>query len=396
MTRARHDSVVITGIGTHGAGGSSAAALWESTLQQTIQVEERTISSGRRCTVYSAPDPDIDISEAKLVKHADRSARLALAAAKQAWQDACLTTSPAEPQRVGVIIGSSRGPAATASNFEHQKTHPSDAVYTAFSSIAGVVAAGLGAARCAQMASATCVSGAVALQSALFLLRSGELDVAIVGGVDAPLVDNLLEQFSVAGVLGSALRPFDKTRNGTVVGEGAAFVIAETEAHAKQRAARVRGVIHAVAIGCEPHLRTSMSMNARGLQDTARRALSSCALATSQINLAILHGTGTRLNDLMESRCMRDLFGETNQQPYSLATKAITGHTLGASSIFQLLIGLESARNQFIPATANCSALDPECPIRLSLGASNEVRYGLCLTSGFWGNSSCIIFERAS
>ena len=100
------------------------------------------------------------------------------------------------------------------------------------------------------MTSATCISGAVALQTALFMLRNGDLDVAIVGGVDAPLVDSLLDQFAAAGVLASAsdksaLRPFDKNRSGTAVGEGAAFVIVETEAHAHSREAKIRGIIHA-------------------------------------------------------------------------------------------------------------------------------------------------------
>jgi 3-oxoacyl-[acyl-carrier-protein] synthase II len=234
------------------------------------------------------------------------------------------------------------------------------------------------------------------------MLRTGELDVAIVGGVDAPLVSNLLEQFAAAGVLASAndksaLRPFDKNRSGTAVGEGAAFVIVEAEEQAHSRDAKVRGIIHSVATGCEPSLRSSMSANAQGLQQTVRLALTYSSLDPNNIDLAILHGTGTRMNDLMESRCVHDLFGEIPDQPYSLGTKAITGHTLGGSAIFQLLIGLEAMRHGFIPGTANCATLDPECPIRLSVGegVATDVRRGACLTSGFWGNSSCIVFGEA-
>jgi 3-oxoacyl-[acyl-carrier-protein] synthase II len=346
-----------------------------------------------------APELPLEIANAKAVKHADRSAGLALVAAKQAWEDACLTRTKVEPQRVGVIIGSSRGPAGAALSSGNRRARAVDAVYTAFSSIAGVVAAEVGAGRCAQMTSATCTSGAVALQTALLMLRGGELDVAIVGGVDAPLVENLLEQFAAAGVLASvtdetALRPFDENRNGTAVGEGAAFVIVETEEHARERNAKIRAVIHTVATGCEPQLRSSMSMNAQGMQETVGRALNDCSIPRNEIDLAILHGTGTRLNDLMESRCVHDLFGKIADQPYSIGTKAITGHTLGGSAIFQLLIGLEAMRNHFIPGTANCTALDPECPLRLSIGEGvpADVRYGVCLTSGFWGNSSCIVF----
>jgi 3-oxoacyl-[acyl-carrier-protein] synthase II len=396
---AKTSRMVITGAGTFGAGGESLDELWNNTAGRIVRVHTRRIEGGRDCAVYAAPEPPDEIVNTKMAKHADRSARLALVAAKQARTDACLTGTRVEPQRVGVIIGSSRGPATATFSSGKGRTRAIDAVYTAFSSIAGVVAAELGAEKCAQMTSATCISGAVALQTALFMLRTGELDVAIVGGVDAPLVDNLLEQFAAAGVLASvndesALRPFDKNRTGTAVGEGAAFVIVETEEHAHSRRAKIRGVIHAVATGCEPFLRSSMSANARGLQRTVRRALAYFSLAPNDIDLAILHGTGTRMNDLMESRCVHDLFGETSQQPYSLGTKAITGHTLGGSAIFQLLIGLEAMQNRFIPGTANCDALDPECPLRLSVGegVAASVRHGVCLTSGFWGNSSCIVF----
>ncbi|MGI9114804.1 MAG: beta-ketoacyl synthase N-terminal-like domain-containing protein [Chthoniobacterales bacterium] len=390
--------IVITGLGTHGAGGISVPALWENTLRQNINVQERTSSSGQRYVVYTAPDPHFETKWPKIVKHADRAAKLSLAAAKQAWADACLTRSNIDPHRVGVTVGSSRGPAGCS--LAAGKPHPTDAVYSAFSSIAGVVAAELAAARCAQMTSDTCISGAVALQTACLQLQSHQLDVAVVGGVDAPLVDPLLEQFAAGGVLASltdreALRPFDQNRTGTVIGEGAAFVVVETETHARERGAHIRGVIHAVATGCEPHLRTSMSMNAQGMQQRARRALRTCEIAAHDIDLLILHGTGTRLNDSMESRCVRHSFGPVEQQPYSLGTKAITGHTLGASSIFQLLVGLESVRHGFVPATANCTTLDPDCSIRLSRGVAAELHYGLCLTSGFCGNSSCIVFGPA-
>jgi 3-oxoacyl-[acyl-carrier-protein] synthase II len=396
---AQASRIAVTGTGTFSAGGESLEQLWNNTVAQMVRVQTRTIADGREYAVYCAPEPPDEIVNTKIAKHADRSAHLALVAAKQAWTDACLTRTKIDAQRVGVIIGSSRGPAGTTLSAGTGRTHAIDAVYTAFSSIAGIVAAELGAEKCAQMTSATCISAAVALQTALLMLRNRDLDVAIVGGVDAPLVDQLLEQFAAAGVLAkahdeNALRPFDTHRSGTAVGEGAAFVIVETEEHALCRNAKIRGRIHTVATGCEPYLRSSMSINAQGMQQTVRRALKCSSLGPNDIDLAILHGTGTRMNDLMESRSVHDLFGEIAEQPYSLGTKAITGHTLGGSAIFQLLIGLEAMRNHFIPTTANCTVLDPECPLHLSMGEGMAVniRHGVCLTSGFWGNSSCIVF----
>jgi 3-oxoacyl-[acyl-carrier-protein] synthase II len=322
--------MAITGAGTFGAGGESLDELWNNTINRIVRVRTRTIANGRECAVYAATEPPDEIVNTKMAKHADRSARLALVAAKQAWADACLTRTKVEPQRVGVIIGSSRGPATAT--FSSGRTRAIDAVYTAFSSIAGVVAAELGAEKCAQMTSATCISGAVALQTALFMLRAGELDVAIVGGVDAPLVDNLLEQFAAAGVLASAndesaLRPFDKNRSGTAAGEGAAFVIVETAEHAHSRNAKIRGIIHAVTTGCEPSLRSSMSRDAQGLQQTTRRALACSSLVPNDIDLAILHGTGTRMNDLMESRCVHQ--GNHRSHTWRISNLSVVSRTRG-------------------------------------------------------------------
>ncbi len=325
--------------------------------------------------------------------------KLAFVAARQAWGDAGFGLAKVPPERVGTIIGSSRGPIGINERVSGQRVRAVSAVYSAFSSIAGVIAAEVEAGQCALMLSATCVSGALALQHALFMLRAGEVDVALVGGVDAPLVDSLIEEFAAAGVLAEgadSLRPFDKDRTGTVLGEGAAFVVLEMEKGAVSRGAEIHGEIHAVATGCEPHLRSSMQNSARGMQATVRRALEATSLCPQDIDLLLLHGTGTKLNDRMESECVRDLFGEVAGQPYSLGSKAVTGHTLGASALFQLLTGLQAVRHEFIPGTANCAGLDPACPIRLSVGAgvSRKLRKGLCLTSGFWGNTSCVVFGK--
>ena len=403
MKVARNETaqVVVTGMGTHSAGGASVQQLWENTVRQIVRVEQRQISARRSCASYVAPEPVLPETMNKVVRHADRSVTLALAAARQAWDDAGLTNDSIDSERVGVIIGSSRGPAGVALANKRARPRVTDAVYTAFSSIAGVVAGQLGAARCAQMTSATCISAAVAVQFALYMLRNDELDVAIVGGVDAPLVDNLLEQFAAAGVVAqhadaSALRPFDKERTGTAVGEGAAFIILERTADSRARGAKVHTAILSLSTGCEPRFRSSMSMNAQGMQATVRRALLAAGLDRADVDLLILHGTGTLMNDAMESGCVQELFGQVDQQPWSMATKAITGHPLGASSLFQLLVGVQAIQCGFVPGTANCAELDPECPIRLSLGKGNNasLQRGLCLTSGFWGNSSCIVFGK--
>jgi 3-oxoacyl-[acyl-carrier-protein] synthase II len=358
------------------------------------------VFAGHHLPAYVAPEVTLTRPDSHLVRLAGRAAGLALVAAREAWEHAGLSQGGFDPARVGVIIGSSRGPADVVdSSLLREAKRPSEAVYTAFSSVAGILASAFKIHGCAFSVSATCTSGATAIYTARQLLRAGEFDLILAGGVDAPLIDSIVERMSAAGVLSSssnsreALRPFDQGRNGTVLGDGAAFLVMETTESAARRSTRVHGQLLAAAVTCESHSRSRPTDDCDGLQRAIRATLPQLSSSAATVDLIHLHGTGTKLNDQTESACIRTLFGPPKTQPLCWGTKGLTGHTLGASPCFQAILSLLAMRHSFLPGTANCTTQDPLCDIRLSLGKGSplSVRTALCLTSGFWGKNSALL-----
>jgi 3-oxoacyl-[acyl-carrier-protein] synthase II len=393
-------SILVTGMGACGAGSANCAELWEHCVRGR-GVAAMQMVSGKEVPVYRAPDPALNRWDAHLVRVAGRAATLAMAAAREAWQHAGLEDGRYDATRVGVVIGSSRGPADIVdASAAREIKRPSEAVYTAFSSAPGILASAFGVQGCALAVSATCTSGAAAIQTGRQMLRSGDFDIVLAGGADAPLIDSILQRMHSTGTLSAsrqcsnALKPFDVNRDGTVLGEGAAFLILETAASAARRGAAAHGTLLGAAITCEPHSRTRPSKDCEGLQRAVRAALGQRADLSAAVDLLHLHGTGTAVNDLEESACVNALYPAPSSQPVIWATKGITGHTLGAASAFQAVLTLLAMRHSFLPGTANCNELDPACRMRLSMGSGSprKIESALCLTSGFWGKSSCLYF----
>ena len=396
--------IVITGLGATGGGSRNCADLWENCCEGRVTAQLKTV--GDVCLpVYAVPDPNLTPSDSHLVRKAGRAAALALAAAREAWQDARLNLGGYDPARIGVIVGSSRGPADVVdASLAHTSKRPSESIYTAFSSTAGLLASAFEIQGCSLSVSATCTSGATAIYTASRLLQSGDLDIVLAGGVDAPLIPSILERMAATGVLSSsvtsqdALRPFDVARNGTVLGEGAAFVVLESAASSARRGVPSRGTLLGAALTTESHLRSRPTDQGEGLQRAIKTALTSNSMEVPTPDLIHLHGTGTKINDQSESACVQACFGSPDSQPIAWGSKGITGHTLGAASSFQSILTLLAMQHSFVPGTANCSTQDPSCNIRLSLGKGfpQRIRTALCITSGFWGKSSCLYFGAPS
>lgn len=390
---------VLTGVGAYSAGGENIFSLWKNLLEGRARIAFHQLKNKNlQVPVYAANTPHFSGNKHRLLRHADRSVCLALAAAEEAWQSSGLDSSFYQPARVGVIIGTSRGPATIhEQNILKAANYPSAPLYGTFSSVAGVVAEVLRTEGNALVVSSTCTSGAMALHLAEQMIRLGELDVAVVGGVEAPLVDFIFEQYLAAGVLSknNRLSPFDSERTGTILGEGAAFIILESKKFANQRNASILAELEAVTLRSYPEQRGSLDKQGLSLQTIIKASLQKANILPAEIDLLHLHGTGTRLNDLIESCAVEAVFGKLDQQPIAWATKAITGHTLGASSLFQVVLTLQALRHSLIPETVNCTHLDSACSLRIHHGPPviQPMKHALCLTSGFWGNAAGIVLK---
>ena len=402
-------NVLITGMGACSAGGVDLSTLWKNTVDGNVHATMEAFPH-IECPLplYRAPSLSFEGAIRLSLRNADRSAHLALAAAQEAWISAGLEIGEISPERLGVIIGTARGPIGFQEQCfsslakSHVKSKPTASLYTAFSSLPALVAKTMKAEGPSFIVSSSCTSGATALHTAAGMIQSGLLDMVIVGGVEAPLTGMLLEQYYQTGILSThqpahrALAPFDQDRSGTVLGEGAACVILESKKSAQRRTAPVLGSLSAISLGSQSRYRAGLDPEGTSLKKILHQSLQEGSLLPSQIHLIHLHGTGTRLHDLLESRAAASFFGEVKDQPYAWATKAITGHTLGAAALFQLVLTLCVLRDGIVPPIANCIRPDPLSPLRLVTAKTplHGPSQALCLTAGFWGNVASVIVSR--
>lgn len=393
-------SIAITGIGAFCAAGEDANALWNSVLAGKSFAAREVFDDERTHAVCRAPS--IGHLLPKLLRTADRSAKLAHAAASEALTHAALETI-SNPDRIGLAIGSSRGPVekleAAIERSRGSRCKPTALVSASFGSLAGSLAQSLGIQGPTSVLSATCASAAVAIGWAADQILLGRTDLMLAGGTDAPLTTALLAQLEAAGITGhhedptQICRPFANDRTGIVPGEGAGFLVLENLAHAIKRGARPVAILSGWSGGMDSAGRTDIDLQGAGLARTIRSCLAHAALQPSDIDHINTHGTGTRQNDLGESRAIETIFG--TEIP-SVSIKPVTGHCMGASPALEAVACVQSLLSQTLPPAINSSPRDPECRIRLETSARQaNLRHILSNSSGLWGAHACLVFSRA-
>lgn len=402
----KDNPIVITGVGAITAAGPSADALWQrvcASLSPAVWLPfPRRAGAKPFAGCVATLPPERPPAWARKL---DRSARLALVAAQEAWQHAQLNTRPATPERVGIVAATSRG---TVEKWEHafaqlaqEHCAPSLIANTTIANLSGALSLRLQAKGPALTLSATCASGAAAIALGAQQLVLGEADVVVAGGAEAPLRPVVLEQFAAARLLGShseaakTCRPFDLTRDGVVLGEGAGFLVLETLASAQRRGVSALARLSGWALGADAHHRAGMSTSGGDLARLIRQSLTMAGLPPEAIGYLNLHGTGTPMNDLGEARAIAQVFGTGPRRPACSSTKPITGHCMGAGAAVEAIVCLAALREQRLPPSANCEQPDPECAIDLVRGAprSAPFRAALSTSAGFWGNQAALVFE---
>ena len=217
----------------------------------------------------------------------------------------------------------------------------------------------------------------------------------VAGGADAPLLDPIIRQTLSTGILGShldpqsACRPFDATRNGTVLGDGAAFLVLESLESARRRDVPCLARLVGWAVGADTTHRTSPRGDGEGLIRVMRRALQIAGLGAADIDYVNAHGTGTALNDRIETLALRQLLGDRLRQVACSSTKPVTGHCLGASAALEAVITVLSLQDQLAPPTANYHEPDPECSLDIVAGGarSMDMRVAMSNSLGFWART---------
>jgi 3-oxoacyl-[acyl-carrier-protein] synthase II len=336
----------------------------------------------------------------------DRCVLLALGAAGQAFTDAQLHVSPPENARLGIIAGTSRGPIQKWTEMidrlrgGSRSLPPTLGANSTLACLSGTLSMAFEAGGPCVTVSATCASGANAIVLAAQQILLGEADVMLAGGADAPLQDVIIRQLLSVGILGShadparTCRPFDATRNGTLLGEGAAFLVLESPASARRRGVPIHARLAGWALGSDHSHRTAPREDGEGLLQVMRRALASAGLTPEQLDYINAHGTGTRLNDRLEVVALRRLLGQRLDQVPCSSTKPVTGHCLGAAPALEAVLSILALQHQCLPPTANWTEPDADCPIDMVPGSARPAPLQVVMSNslGFWGCNASLLF----
>jgi len=245
--------------------------------------------------------------------------------------------------------------------------------------------------------STACASGTDAIGIAARTITDGRADVMVAGGVDVLSDFALIGFHALQALTGEKVRPFDKNRSGLALGEGAAFLVLESERHAVSRKARLYGRIRGYASRADANHLTGPHKEGRGLSDAIRAALSQARLSPHEVGYINAHGTGTIYNDLMETIAIKNVFRRTAYDIPISSTKSMLGHSFGAAGAIETICCLLSIRDNIVPPTINLVERDPECDLDYvpKIARHAIVKQAVSLSAGFGGQNAAIVVGEA-
>jgi 3-oxoacyl-[acyl-carrier-protein] synthase II len=415
MSEGRADGVVVTGLGCVSPLGSDTAATWQATLGGQSGVERLPEDFEPRLPVRIAalvrgPIDAGDIPPKEL-RRLDRAILLALSAAREAIGDARLVPGEnCERERAGVAIGTGiGGPTTLLENHRAlledgpRRVSPFFIPMTLANMSAGMVAIRHGL-RGPNLCHVTaCASAAHALGESLRILQRGDADVMVAGGTEAAVIPLVMAGFASMQALSKrndeparASRPFDRDRDGFVMGEGAAVLVLEREAHARARGARIRARFLGYGASADALHIAAPDPEGVGAQSCMRHALADAGLAPDGVDYVNAHATSTPAGDTMEAKALHGVFGAHAERLAVSSTKGATGHLLGAAGALEALLCVLALETGTLPPTINLENPDPECALDHVAGKPRAARARVALSNsfGFGGVNAALLFER--
>ena len=407
--------VVVTGMGMLSPVGNDVASTWRALISGASGAADITKFDASQFPVRFACevkgfDP-LQYMDRKEAKRADPYAQYAIAASVQAMKEAGLDNGAnVDPDRVGVILGSGIG---GLKSFEEQhdvfrergqsKISPFFIPMFIADIAAGLVSMRFNAKGPNYATVSACATSAHAIGDAFRTIQYGDADVVITGGSEATVTPMAIGGFANMKALSernespaTASRPFDATRDGFVMGEGAGIVILEDLEHAQRRGAKIYAeIVGYGATGDAYHL-TAPAPEGEGAQRAMRRALKDANLDVDEIQYINAHGTSTPANDLNETKAIKAVFGDRAKDVHVSSTKSATGHMLGATGAVEFIICTKVVRECTIPPTINYETPDPELDLNYTpnKAAKREVRTALSNSFGFGGHNVTLAVKR--
>jgi 3-oxoacyl-[acyl-carrier-protein] synthase II len=373
--------VVVTGLGAITPVGADVASTWSSLLAGRSGVTKLTDDWAEqlpaRIAAWAAADPATLIDRVQ-ARRMDRCEQFALVAAREAWADA--GTPEVDPERLGVVVSSGiGGVASTLAGYDAlrekgwSRISPYAIPMLMPNGSAGWLSIEFGARAGAHATVSACASGAEAIGYAIEMIRSGRADAVLAGGTEAAILPLNLAAFAAMRALSTrndeperASRPFDKARDGFVLGEGAGIIVLESAEHAARRGARVYAVAAGVGYSADAHHIAQPDPDASGVVLALRRLLADARLDPEQIVHVNAHATSTPAGDVVECQAIAEALGPPSAGVVVSATKSMTGHLLGGAGAIESVAAILALRERVAPPTINLEDPDDSAGVQIA------------------------------
>lgn len=409
MTKRR---VVVTGIGTINPIGHNVEETWKSIEEGKCGIAPISLFDTKGMKVTLAGEvKDFDVTkyiDKKEAKKMDRFIQMGMIASKEAMLDSGLDINNIDSHRFGVIVSSGIGGLGSIEkNYQTGEKRGFDRVSPFFIPMtisnlaAGHIAIAYHAQGLCTCPVTACAGGTNAIGDAFRNIRDGYQDVMIAGGCEASVTPLGIGGFTSMKALSDATDPnrasipFDKERNGFVMGEGAGILILEELEHALNRGAHIYGEMTGYGVSCDAHHITAPLPNGEGGAYAMQNALDDAGISYDVIDYINAHGTSTHLNDLCETEAIKSVFKEHAYKLAVSSTKGHTGHCLGAAGGIEAVLSVLALKHNFIPPTLNYQVKDEECDLNVvpNIGVKKDLHYVMSNSLGFGGHNASIIFK---
>ncbi len=404
--------VVITGMGVVSPIGNNLDDFWSNLKKGTNGIKPITLFDTNNYDVKIAGESSINLDEffdKKELNKLDRFSAFAILAADQAIKQSNIENSKYKNDRIGVIVGSGIGGISTF-EAQHKKLLKNPRFVSPFfipgmiSDIAaGHISMKYGFKGINYGVVSACATSNHAFGDAFKMIQSGLADAIISGGSEAAITEMSIAGFSNMKALtknpdkNSASKPFDKSRDGFVMGEGAGILVLEDFEHAVNRNANILGEIVGYGATADAFHITSPDPEGKGAEKAILNAIEDAKIKTQQIQYVNAHGTSTPYNDKVETKVIKNIFKDEASKLFVSSTKSMTGHLLGAAGGIEAIATILTMNNQYIPPTINYTDYDPDCDLNYvpNKGIKQNVDYALSNSFGFGGHNSVLIFKGA-
>ena len=405
--------VVVTGIGLITPVGNDTVSTWDALIAGRSGIGPITLfgTAAYECPIAGEVrglDPT-DFVDAKILRRLDRSSVFAIAGAQQAVADAGLDMTQENAKRVGVVLGTGMGSAhliieqqETLNEKGPRRVSPFMTSHMLPDTATGLIAIAIGARGPNFGISAACATGGASTGEAAEIIASGRADVMITGGYEAPLTPiyyagfHAMKALAVADDPTKAVRPFDANRSGFILGEGAGILVLESLEHAQARGARIYAEWLGSATSNDAYDMVAAAEDGHGVADAMRDAMERADIGPADIDYINAHGTGTALNDRVETGAIRDVFGADADRLMVSSTKSMLGHMMGAAGAVEAAIAALTCFHGVVPPTINYETPDPDCDLDYVPNEARvaKVRRAMSTSVGLGGHNSAIIFGR--